>query len=185
MSTSKLLFKDLEVEHISKSTIKNYSISLKPRDGKTIVVVKTPRFTSKAFVMELLNEKESWIRKHLLKTSLQTQLKLSEEVDKVEAQNYLTQRAEYFAKMMQLSYSELRFKNLKSRWGSCDSKRVITLNYQLFKVKKELIDYVVVHELAHLKEMNHSKRFHDIVDNYIVDAKIKRKQLKTNYTLVY
>ena len=184
MNISKLLFKDLEVEHISKSTLKNYSISLRPRDGITIIIVKTPRFTSKAFVMELLNEKESWIRKHLLKTSLQTQLKLSEEVNRVEAQSYLTQRIEHFAEVMQLSYSELRFKNLKSRWGSCDSKKVITFNYQLFKIEKELIDYVVVHELAHLKEMNHSKRFHDIVDNYIVDAKLKRKQLKTKYTLV-
>jgi hypothetical protein len=184
LNTSKFYFKDLEVEHIAKLTLKNYTISLKVKDDTPYIIVKTPRFTSKVFIIELLHEKECWIRKNLLKLTQQTQLKLSEDVDRVKAENYLSQRVEYFSKIMQLSYSKLQFKNLKSRWGSCDSKRIITLNYQLLKVEKELIDYVVVHELAHLQEMNHSKRFHMIVDNYIVDAKQKRKQLKTNYTLV-
>jgi len=95
------------------------------------------------------------------------------------AQEYLSDRVEYYASVMQLNYSEVKFKKLKSRWGSCSSNRVITLNTKLLRVKKELIDYVVVHELAHLVHMNHSKEFHLFVDRYIDNSKAKRAQLKS------
>jgi len=95
------------------------------------------------------------------------------------AQEYLSDRVEYYASVMQLKYSQVKFKKLKSRWGSCSSNRVITLNTKLLRVKKELIDYVVVHELAHLVHMNHSKEFHLFVDRYIDNSKAKRAQLKS------
>ena len=95
------------------------------------------------------------------------------------AKNYLTQRAEFFAQKMRLSYSELRFRKMKSRWGSCSSQKKITLNTALMKVNKELIDYVVVHELAHLVHMNHSKAFHALVEEYLPNSKAKRTALKS------
>jgi hypothetical protein len=185
LSISKFSFKDLEIEHISKSTLKNYSISIKTTSNTPYIVIKTPSFTSKKFVLELLSQKEGWIRKKLVTIQQQIPLQLSEIGNKKEITTYLTQRTNYFAQKMQLHYSQLRFKNLKSRWGSCDSRKIITLNLQLFKVERELIDYVIVHELAHLIEMNHSKKFHAIVDLYIDNAKNKRKSLKQNYTLIY
>jgi predicted metal-dependent hydrolase len=94
------------------------------------------------------------------------------------AKSYLTQRAEFFAQKMGLSYSELRFRKMKSRWGSCSSQKKITLNTALMKVDKALIDYVVVHELAHLVHMNHSKAFHALVAEYLSDAKARRSALK-------
>jgi predicted metal-dependent hydrolase len=97
------------------------------------------------------------------------------------AQKYLTQRVEYFSKIMDLEYSQIKFKKLKSRWGSCDSKKVITLNTQLIKVKKELIDYVVVHELAHIRHMNHSKDFHLHVEKYLPHSQSLRKILKNTH----
>ncbi len=80
---------------------------------------------------------------------------------------------------MELDYREVKFRKMKSRWGSCSSLRVITFNSELIKVKKELIDYVVVHELAHLVHMNHSKNFHALVDKYISNSKEIRKELKS------
>ena len=94
------------------------------------------------------------------------------------ANEYLPNRVESFAKIMQLKFRELKFKNLKSRWGSCSSQREITLNIQLIKVKKQLIDYVIVHELAHLVHMNHSKEFHSLVNRYLPNSKTLREQLK-------
>jgi predicted metal-dependent hydrolase len=99
------------------------------------------------------------------------------------AKEYLTKRVDYFAEQMQLSYECLRFRKMKSRWGSCSSQRKITLNTELVKIDKMLIDYVVVHELAHLVHMNHSKAFHALVEHYLSDAKERRKKLK-NITLL-
>lgn len=94
------------------------------------------------------------------------------------ASEYLIPRVEYFANKMDLKYSTIKFRKMKSRWGSCSSARVITLNSELVKVKKELIDYVIVHELAHLVHMNHSKDFHLLVENYLPSSKILRRELR-------
>ena len=91
---------------------------------------------------------------------------------------YLIPRVEYFANKMDLKFSAIKFRKMKSRWGSCSNKRVITFNSELVKVKKELIDYVIVHELAHLIHMNHSKNFHSVVENYLPSSRILRKELK-------
>lgn len=99
------------------------------------------------------------------------------------AELYLVPRVDYFAKIMNLNYQEIKFKKMKSRWGSCSSKGTITLNTMLIKIEKELIDYIVVHELAHLTHMNHSKKFHDLVERYILNAKELNKKLRTIHLL--
>lgn len=94
------------------------------------------------------------------------------------ADEYLPSRMEYLSKNMNLKYECIKLKKLKSRWGSCNSKKVITLNTNLLKLTKEQIDYVLVHELAHLLEMNHSKRFYEIIQKYIPNYKIIQKELR-------
>lgn len=104
---------------------------------------------------------------------------------KIFSQNYLTERLEHYAQIMSLNYKEIRVKKMKSRWGSCSSERVITFNTQLVKLKKEQIDYVVVHELAHLVHMNHSKSFHDLVESYFPDSKRVRKDIKNRQNFTF
>ncbi|MCW8895159.1 SprT family zinc-dependent metalloprotease [Sulfurimonas sp.] len=99
------------------------------------------------------------------------------------ANKYLIPRVEYFSNIMNLNYSEIKFRKMKSRWGSCSSKGVITLNTQLIKIDKELIDYIIVHELAHLTHMNHSKKFHNLVESYISNHKELNQRLKAIYLL--
>ena len=101
------------------------------------------------------------------------------------ALSYITQRTAHFAEVMQLNYSELKFKKMRSRWGSCSSKGVITFNTELIKLDKKLIDFIVVHELAHLKHMNHSKEFHALVHGYIHDAKTLNQKLKKLHTYLF
>ncbi len=91
---------------------------------------------------------------------------------------YLNQRTHYYSKLMGLSYNTIKYRKMKSRWGSCSSNKVLTFNTELMKVEKNLIDYVVVHELAHLKHMNHSKDFHSLVAQYLPESKQLRTQLK-------
>jgi hypothetical protein len=173
LNTSEIRFKDLDVVHICKPRLKNSYISV-THDSK--VVLKTSK-VSNAYIEDLLHQKEAWIRKQLLKVS--ASVLISKEIeDEKKLKEYLTSRVDYFCKLMKLSYSELKFKKLKSRWGSCDSKGVVTLNIYLYNTSAKLIDYVVVHELAHLVHMNHSKEFHQLVLEYIPDAKENRKSLK-------
>lgn len=94
------------------------------------------------------------------------------------AAEYLPSRIEYLSKAMNLNYQCVKLKKLKSRWGSCNTKKIITLNTNLLKLTKEQIDYVLVHELAHLLEMNHSKRFYNIIKQYIPNYKSILKELR-------
>ena len=94
------------------------------------------------------------------------------------AKLYFTEEVQKYAAIMQLEFSVLKFRKMRSRWGSCSSKRVITLNSELMKLDKELIHYVIIHELAHLVHMNHSKNFHNLVEHYLPNSKEIRKRLK-------
>ncbi|MBW6487587.1 SprT family zinc-dependent metalloprotease [Sulfurimonas sp.] len=94
------------------------------------------------------------------------------------AKNYLIPRVEHYSRIMELDFSEIKFRKMRSRWGSCSSMGVITLNIELIKIDKKLIDFIVVHELSHLVHMNHSKKFHSLVERYLPDAKSLNRELK-------
>lgn len=85
---------------------------------------------------------------------------------KVEAKDYLPPIVNKIAARMGVEYSELTFKSMISRWGSCSSKRQICLNVQLMLLPDELIEFVITHELCHILELNHGKHFHELLNHY-------------------
>jgi len=97
---------------------------------------------------------------------------------KNEAQRHLQERLEYYAVRMQLRPKEMKLRQMKRQWGNCRSNGVITFNINLIQVPKECIDYVVVHELAHMVHMNHSRAFHDLVELHLPQSRQKRALLK-------
>lgn len=97
---------------------------------------------------------------------------------------YLAQRLEYWSKVTNLHYNRLVVKDLRSKWGSCSSLRNINLNWQLILLEDALIDYVVIHELMHLHEMNHSPAFWAWVGKYCPNYPSMRKKLKEQQWLV-
>jgi hypothetical protein len=97
------------------------------------------------------------------------------------ASQHIPERVEYFSRIMGLYPSNIKYRKMKRRWGSCDSKKELTFNIYLLKLSRELIDYVIVHELSHIKHMNHSKRFHDLVKSHLTNAKELEKQIKEEY----
>lgn len=82
------------------------------------------------------------------------------------AKDALACRLNYHAKRLNLKFERLSVRDQATRWGSCSGKRSISLNWRLILIKPEHQDYVILHELAHLTEMNHSKRFWDLLDSY-------------------
>lgn len=93
-------------------------------------------------------------------------------------------RAEYISNFVGLSYNKLKFSDAKKRWGSCSNQKSINLNWRLIMTPPEVIDYVIVHELVHTVELNHSKRFWEIVSKIIPDFKQSIKWLKENEFLL-
>ncbi|MFA6187710.1 MAG: YgjP-like metallopeptidase domain-containing protein [Sulfuricurvum sp.] len=91
----------------------------------------------------------------------------------------LPSRIRHYAQKMGLSPSEIRYKNLRRRWGSCDSNGVLTFNVMMMQLSYRHVDYIIVHELAHMRHMNHSKAFHDLVRTILEDEKLLRQELKS------
>ncbi len=137
------------------------------------VKIKTPS-SSENFIHSFIDDKEQWIQKQLKKIECFTELSPIQlhSIESVE------NRVAYFAQLMSLHYEQLKFRKMKRRWGSCSSLGVITLNKALFFVESELLDYVIVHELAHLQHMNHSKKFHALVAHYLPKEKEYQKALQ-------
>lgn len=132
-------------------------------------------------IFSIDTDKAKELRTYLKKidtTKIDNILRCYDEFYKFYAQNYIVPRVQYYSKIMDLTYSDIKFRKMRSRWGSCSSKGVITFNTELIKVEEKLIDYVVVHELAHLKHMNHSKKFHSLVNQYIPDSYELNQKLK-------
>ncbi len=96
-----------------------------------------------------------------------------------QAMAYLPRRLQYLAELGGFTYSQVRYGNAKGRWGSCSSQGVISLNVALMRLPKELIDYVLIHELSHTKHLNHSANFWSLVETYYPDYKTARKELKS------
>jgi predicted metal-dependent hydrolase len=96
---------------------------------------------------------------------------------KNKSEDELTYRLKQIARSQNIKINSIKIKKLKSRWGSCDSKNNIVLNLFLAKLPSELSDYVIAHELAHTKHMNHGKNFWEEVEAIIPDYRKRKKAL--------
>lgn len=94
------------------------------------------------------------------------------------AKHDLTNKVFDFAKQMSVTPAAVKINGAKTRWGSCSGKKSLNFSWRLIMADNDVIDYVVVHELAHITEMNHSVRFWAIVERFLPDYKARQKQLK-------
>ena len=94
------------------------------------------------------------------------------------AREIITRRVEYFAPQVGVTYNRIFIKEQKTRWGSCSSLGNLNFNWKLILLDTELLDYVVVHELAHRKQMNHSAAFWSEVEKVLPDYRERRRRLR-------
>lgn len=152
------------------------------------VTVRAPRSASEKDIEEILKKKEAWISKHIEKIKEAKERFEAEPTEKLtrekvialaeEALKVIPERVEYFAKVIGVTYGKITIRNQKTRWGSCSSKGNLNFNCLLMLAPPEVLDYVVVHELCHRKQMNHSKAFWSEVEKVLPDYKEARKWLK-------
>ena len=116
---------------------------------------------------------ERYKPKVLLNSSRENYLK-----NKKEAKKIILERLEHFNKFYGFNYKKIFIRNTKSRWGSCSRAGNLNFNFKLIFLSPEQRDYIIVHELCHLKEFNHSKKFWDLVKQTIPHYKILRKELR-------
>ena len=97
-----------------------------------------------------------------------------------QALEYLYQRVEHYAHMTSLNYKTIKVNNARTRWGSCSAKGSLNFSWRLIMAPPRVLDYVVIHELMHLKQANHSRKFWAEVKSLVPDYKTDEQWLKTN-----
>lgn len=102
-----------------------------------------------------------------------------------EASLILREKAKEFAKLLSVEFKEIRIKDQRSRWGSCSSKGNLNFNWRIVMAPEPVCDYVVIHELCHLKHMDHSENFWHLVQSICPEYKQYRRWLKENGASLY
>jgi predicted metal-dependent hydrolase len=159
---------------------KRKTISLVIKDEK--LVVRAPIGTRKSRIKKIVDEHSLWIEKGMEKSrerAKKNDISLEEEKElRKLAKKILPAKTAYYANIMGLKYGRITITGAKTRFGSCSSEGNISYSFRLMKYPEAAIDYVVVHELAHLIEMNHSPRFYKIIEGILPDYKERKKLLK-------
>lgn len=163
-----------------RSNRKTVTLQVKP-DGS--VVVRAPIRLAKYRIAKFVREHEAWILAQQKKAeAYREHVHVITDEERREgiarARKIFPERVTYFAERMGVTYNRITIREQKTRWGSCSSAGNLNFNWKLVLMPPELLDYVVVHELAHRKEMNHSPRFWAVVEKELPDYRERREKLK-------
>ena len=162
-----------------RSDRRTLSLQLKT-DGT--LIVRCPKRYPLREVQRFVESKTPWIRENLQKLqTVQTVPPLSpKELTQLRQQAKLVfpSRAEFYAPKVGVSYGTITVRCQKTRWGSCSAQGNLNFNLLLMLAPPEVLDYVVVHELCHRKEMNHSSRFWAEVERVLPDYRVRKQWLK-------
>ncbi len=170
--------------NLIRSRRRSISIEI-DRTGK--VTIRAPYRMPNMDIKAFIDEKSDWIERNV-KRAQESSTKDDNEIEplteellseiKEDAKRDIPPRVDKYAKIMGVTYGRITIRNQKTRWGSCSAKGNLNFNCLLMLAPEDVRDYVVIHELAHRKQMNHSKKFWREVEKVIPDYKIKRKWLR-------
>ncbi len=151
------------------------------------ITVRAPYHLSDVRIREFVESKQTWILKHLaimqdrlahdpIPAGVMSDKELRHMTE--EARIIIPERVKYFAQIIGVTYGQITIRHQKTRWGSCSSSGNLNFNCMLMATSPELIDYVVVHELCHRKQMNHSPLFWKEVEEILPDYRNLRSRLR-------
>lgn len=169
---------------IIRSGRKSLGLEVRP-DGA--VLARIPARLSDRELKAFIEKQQEWILKKVDQVKKRADVRTRIQAPPVDAlsdseiqkiKDKIADRVKYYCAVMQVTVGRITIRNQKTRWGSCSSAGNVNFNYQLYYLPDELLDYVVVHELAHRRHMNHSKEFWSEVERYCPDYRARRKQLK-------
>jgi len=176
----KVTYKEIGIVHyISSNRARRINISIKPFNG---IIVKVPLNISFKRAEKFVLSKKNWLIKHFSKMKMKEQNSIKQNminpITREKINNKIIKRTVELANKHNFKFGNLRIKNQKTIWGSCSSKNNINLNKKLVHLPDHLIDYVILHELTHTIEKNHSPKFWEKLDKFVENAKKTNKELK-------
>ena len=157
-------------------------------DGR--IQVTKPACMNDSHAEKFVYEKREWIDKMMRKSERAKKRAPRMELPRLrrgtknykeaqeQARELISERLAYFKDTYPFLYNRVFIRNQKTLWGSCSRAGNLNFNYKIIHLAPELVDYIIVHELCHLREMNHSKRFWELVAKEIPDHVMRRKQLR-------
>lgn len=158
------------------------SYRLRLIDPETVELTIHPLLRSRTSM--IMREHEQWIEKQQMKLKRKKKIALPTGSDdyrekKESARQLIMERLHHLNQHYHFHFGRISIRNSKTRWGSCSRLKNLNFNYKIIYLPSRLQDYIIVHELCHLKEMNHSRRFWQVVSEIMPDYKELRAQLHT------
>lgn len=151
-------------------------------DGE--VVVTKPRYVPVIVASKVVEGKATWVLEQIEKIKNKPKKILAHygmkdfKEKKAGAYKLVESRVEYFNKFYGFDVKSIKIRNQKTRWGSCSRTGNLNFNFKILFLPEHLCDYIIVHELCHLAEMNHSKAFWSLVGEQVPDYKARRQNIK-------
>lgn len=171
------------IPYTIKSNSKSKSVRIMIHQDGSVVVTK-PKRVSNIVVRFLILRKENWIKEKIIEMESKPKRLLAHysskdyKENKQEAYEIVWNKVLHFNKFYQYDVGKIYIRNQKTRWGSCSGKKNLNFNYKIVFLPEHLQDYIIVHELCHLKEMNHSSKFWNNVALKIPNYKEIIKEIK-------
>ena len=174
----------MEQIQIIRSRRKTICLQITPEGG---ILVRAPMGMPQRNISAFLREKSGWIQTHQEKLRVQRELAQQDALTREDLKRLAWQakaaippRVKYFAGQMGVDYGRITVRCQTSRWGSCSAKGNLNFNWRLILAPEKCLEYVVIHELCHRREFNHSARFWDLVQRQMRDYQVWKDYLKKN-----
>lgn len=152
-------------------------------EGGAELLIRAPRRMKIAYIEWFINEKERWITEKYLAALVEKPCPQMMEIPEYVTEQWLRtegaerfqQKTAFWAARMKVTYGRITIRDQRTRWGSCSSRGNLNFNWRLLLMPERVMDYVIVHELAHRREMNHSAAFWQIIETYLPDYRERRQ----------